>query len=70
VGEIIPFAEIVRMRRQRVARAVHARCRLLIAASVTAARADLAGARPAELPIRIARLRKLEQLEEYASALG
>ena len=70
MGEVIAFAEIVRMRRQRVARAVHVRCRVLIAASVAAARAELAGAPAREQPVRIARLRKLEQLHEYASAVG
>ena len=70
VGEVIAFAELVRMRRQRVARAVHARCRVLIAASIEAARIELGTAAPAERPVRVARLRKLEQLEEYASALG
>jgi len=58
------------MRRQRVTRAVHARCRMLIAASIDAARAELVGAPPAERTLRFARLRKLEQLGEYASALG
>jgi hypothetical protein len=70
VGEVIAFAELVRMRRQRVARAVHARCRMLIAASVDAARTELAGAPGRERAVRVARLRKLEQLEEYVSALG
>ena len=70
MGEVIAFAEIVRMRRQRVARAVHARCRMLIAASVVAARAELPGAPAPERPVRIARLRKFEQLHDYASALG
>ena len=70
VGELIAFAEIVRMRRQRVARAAHARCRELIAASVAVARAELLTSAPPERPIRFARLRKLEALEEYASALG
>jgi hypothetical protein len=70
VGEVIAFAEIVRMRRQRMAQAVHARCRALIAASVTAARHDVAAAPPAERPFRTARLRKLEALDEYTSALG
>ena len=70
MGEVIAFAEIVRMRRQRVARAVHARCRMLIAASVVAARAELAGAPARERPVRMARLRKLEQLDEYASAVA
>ena len=70
VGEVIAFAELVRMRRQRVARAVHARCRVLIAASIEAARIELGTAVPSERPVRVARLRKLEQLEEYADALG
>jgi len=70
VGEVIPFAEIVRMRRERVARAVHARCRMLIAVSIAMAREELMGASVLERPLRMARLRKLEQLGEYASALG
>ena len=70
MGEVIAFAELVRMRRRRVARAVHARCRELIAAAVETARADLIDAPVAEHGVRIARLRKLEQLEQYASALG
>jgi hypothetical protein len=70
VGEVIAFAELVRMRRQRVARAVHARCRVLIAASIERARAELVGAPPDEHAVRVARLRKLEQLDEYAGGLG
>ena len=70
VGEVIAFAELVRMRRQRMARAVHARCRELIAASVTAARTELIEAPGAERAVRLARLRKLEELEDDASALG
>jgi hypothetical protein len=70
VGEVIAFAELVRMRRQRVARAVHARCRVLIAASVDAARSELGRAPVPERAVRVARLRKLEQLEDYVSALG
>lgn len=70
VGELIAFAELVRMRRQRVARAVHARCRVVIADSVVVARIDLAGSPVRERAVRVARLRKLEQLEEYVSALG
>ena len=70
VGEVIPFAELVRMRRQRVARAVHARCRMLIAASIDAARIELVTAPVSERRVRVARLRKLEQLEQYADMLG
>lgn len=58
------------MRRERVARAVHARCRMLIAVSIAMAREELMGASVLERPLRMARLRKLEQLGEYASALG
>ena len=70
VGEVIAFAELVRMRRQRLARAVHARCCVLIAGSVVAAREELARAPARERGVRVARLRKLEQLEEYVDALG
>ena len=70
VGEVIAFEELVRMRRRRVALAVHARCRLILADSVAAARDNLVTAPAAERPVRLARLRKLEELEEYASALG
>jgi len=70
VGEVIAFAEIVRMRRRRMARTLHERCRVLIADSVVAARAELVLAPMVERAVRTARLRKLERLEEYASALG
>jgi len=70
VGELIAFEEVVRMRRRRVSRALHDRCRVILAASVAAARADIVGAPLRELPVRVARLRKLEELETYASALG
>jgi hypothetical protein len=58
------------MRRQRVARTLHERCRVLIADAVVTARAELALAPMAERAVRTARLRKLERLEDYASALG
>ena len=51
-------------------RAVHATCRRIIAHSVGAARADLVAAPPDEWLVRVARLRKLEELEAYAAALG
>jgi hypothetical protein len=70
VGEVIAFEEIVRMRRQRVARALHVRCRVILAASVAAARTELALAPAAERWVRVRRLEKLEELEAYASALG
>jgi hypothetical protein len=70
VGEVIAYAEIARARRVRAMRAVHAACRRIIADSVAAARADLAAASPEEWPVRIARVRKLEELEAYAAAIG
>jgi hypothetical protein len=70
VGEVIAFEEIVRMRRQRVARSLHLRCCEIVEVSVTAARAELVAAPAAEWGVRFARLRKLEELETYARALG
>jgi hypothetical protein len=70
VGEVIAFADIVQMRRRRTAQRVHARCVAILAASVTVARAELVAASFRERPVRIARLRKLEELEMYASALA
>jgi hypothetical protein len=70
VGEVIAFEEIVRMRRQRVARALHDRCRVILAASVATARVELLRAPAAERWVRVARLRKLEELEVYVGALG
>ena len=70
MGEVIAFEELARMRRRRVALAVHARCRLILAASVAVARGELVTAPARERLVRLARLRKLEELEEYASALG
>ena len=70
MGEVIAYAEIARARRVRTMRAVHATCRRIIADAVGAARADLATAPPDEWGIRVARLRKLEELEAYAAALG
>jgi hypothetical protein len=70
VGELIAFEEIVRMRRRRVSRALHDRCRAILAESVTVARAGLAVAPAHERPVRLSRLRKLEELEAYADTLG
>jgi hypothetical protein len=70
VGEVIAFEEIVRMRRQRVARAHHMRCCTIVEVSVATARVELASAPAEEWGVRFARLRKLEELETYARALG
>jgi hypothetical protein len=43
---------------------------MVIAASVVAARDELARAPARERAVRVARLRKLEQLEQYVDALG
>jgi len=67
---VIAFAEIARARRVRTARAIHVTCRRIITATVAAAREELAGAPSDERPIRMARLRKLEELEAYAGAIG
>ena len=70
MGEVILFADIVQMRRRRTARQLHARCLDILSASVEMARAELGCAPMSERAVRIARLRKLEELETYAGALG
>ena len=70
VGEVVRFEEIVRMRRRRVAQALHARCRVILAASVEAARVACAQGPAAERWVRVTRLRKLEELQAYAGELG
>jgi hypothetical protein len=70
VGEVVAFADIVLRRRRRVARLAHARCLEILGDTVAAARAELGRATAEEWHVRVARLRKLEDLEAYASALG
>ena len=70
VGEVIAFEEIVRMRRQRVAREHHLRCCVIVEVSIAAARAALVAAPAEEWGVRFTRLCKLEELETYARALG
>jgi hypothetical protein len=70
VGEVIAFADIVQMRRRRTAQQVHAHCLAILSASVATARAELATAPLRERAMRVARVRKLEELETYAAALG
>jgi hypothetical protein len=67
VGEVVRFAEVVRMRRQRENRRRHARCVSIISASVSAARVAVATAPAAERWVWMSRLRKLEELEAWAS---
>ena len=70
MGEVIAFADIVQLRRRRTARQLHGHCLGILAASVAVARAELAQAPPRERWVRIARVRKLVELETYAAALG
>jgi hypothetical protein len=55
------------MRRQRENRRCHARCLGIIAASVAAARVAVATAPIAERGVWLSRVRKLEELEAWAS---
>jgi len=70
VGEVIAFADIVLMRRRRTVRQLHERCVAVVAASVAAARAELATAPIHERAVWVSRVRKLEELEVYASMVG
>jgi hypothetical protein len=56
------------MRRQRDSRRCHARCVGLISASVAAARVALVTAPARERAVWVSRIRKLEELEAWASA--
>jgi hypothetical protein len=55
------------MRRQRESRRRHARCLAIISASVSAARVAAASAPASERWVWMSRLRKLEELEAWAS---
>ena len=70
MGEVLAFAEIVQLQRRRRARRLHGRCMEILSASVAAARAALVQASPGEWAVRVARLRKLEELAAYAGAAG
>ena len=70
MGEIIVFADIVQLRRRRTARQLHGRCLAILAATVATARTELVTAPARERWVRMRRLRKLEELHAYATALG
>ena len=70
MGEVIAFADIVQMRRRRTVRQLHACCVAILSASVAAARAELMAAPAGERTVRVARVRKLEELVMYAGAVG
>lgn len=69
-ARVIVFADAVRELRQRASRRLHARSVAILAESVVAARVELTEAPAGERWVRVARLRKLEELVSYASALG
>jgi hypothetical protein len=70
VAEVIVLAEVVRARRQRSARALHAVCRGIIATGIARARSELVVAPREEWPVRVRRLRKLEELAAYAAGIA
>jgi hypothetical protein len=70
MGDLVSFAPMAERRRARDARALHAACRSIVAASVEATRAALVAAPPTERAMWGRRLRKLEDLDAYAAALG
>jgi hypothetical protein len=69
VARVIAFGDYARGRRRQEARALHAQCCTILAATVAHARVAAADAPAREQPMRLARLRKLEALEAYALAL-
>ena len=70
MGEVIAFADVVLRRRRRTARQLHVRCLAILEASVVLARSELPRAPAAERGVRVARLRKLEELHAYAMTLA
>jgi hypothetical protein len=70
VGEVVRFAEVVRFRRRRESRRRHLRCLEIISSSVAAARVAVATAPAADRGVWVSRLRKLEELEAWASGGG
>ena len=67
MGEVIAFQEIARLRRRRVARALHVRCQAILVEAVAAARLALADLPPRWRAVQRARVRKLEDLAAYAA---
>lgn len=70
MGEVIAFADIVLARRRRTVRQLHTRCTAILADAVATARGELERAPAVERRVRVRRLRKLEELVEYAAAVG
>ncbi len=70
MGDVVRFAEVVRFRRQRESRRCHARCLEILARSVEAARRAVVTAPARERAVWVSRVRKLEELEAWASGGG
>lgn len=70
MADVIAFEEIVRARRHRVHQALHAQCRELIDAAVRRERQSLHQSPARDYWMRLARLQKLEALQDYVAALS
>jgi hypothetical protein len=68
VGQVIAFADGVRMRREREGRARHVRCLEIIAGAVVAAQHALETAADGERAVWARRVRRLEELHAWAAA--
>jgi hypothetical protein len=67
VGQVIAFADGLRMRREREGRARHVRCLEIIATAAIAARDALETAADGERAVWARRVRKLEELHAWAA---
>ena len=67
MGQVIAFADGVRMRRQREGRARHVRCLEILSGAVVAARQALETAADGERGVWARRVRKLEELHAWAA---
>jgi hypothetical protein len=67
VGQVIAFADGVRMRREREGRARHVRCLAIIAGAVAAAHRALETAADGERAVWARRVRQLEELRAWAA---
>jgi len=70
VGELVALSSFSERRRSREARRLHAACRDILAGSIEATRLAVAASVPAERAVQLRRLRKLEEAQAYAEALG
>lgn len=70
MGDLVAFSSFSERRRSREARQLHAVCRDILAASITAERVAAAIAPPGERAVRLRRLRKFEDAQAYAATAG